>query len=127
MGTHCLIQPLKRKSAAANYGQGVGDQNPVSEYANVNSPVQTPMSGKAGNTQKIPKTSKARSASQAVASNAGEGFRCKSFSLKCLCTYFTFQGAFSIVILLPSVSQYLIIAVPPSLLSHNPYLSCSLC
>nr|XP_009606865.1 transcription factor E2FB-like [Nicotiana tomentosiformis] len=63
--------PLKRKSAAANYGQGVGDQNPVSEYANVNSPVQTPMSGKAGNTQKIPKTSKARSASQAVASNAG--------------------------------------------------------
>ncbi|KAK4358549.1 hypothetical protein RND71_020778 [Anisodus tanguticus] len=64
-------QPLKRKSAAANYGQGVGNQNPVSVYANVNSPVQTPMSGKAENAQKVPRISKAKSASQAVASNAG--------------------------------------------------------
>ncbi|KAJ8552027.1 hypothetical protein K7X08_028470 [Anisodus acutangulus] len=63
--------PLKRKSAAANYGQGVGNQNPVSGYANVNSPVQTPMSGKAENVQKVPRTSKAKSASQAVASNVG--------------------------------------------------------
>ncbi|TMW85160.1 hypothetical protein EJD97_023650 [Solanum chilense] len=62
--------PLKRKSAAANYGQVVGDQNPASGYANVNSPLQTtPVSGK--DAQKVPRTSKARSASQAVTSNVG--------------------------------------------------------
>ncbi|XP_060169904.1 transcription factor E2FB-like isoform X1 [Lycium barbarum] len=63
--------PLKRKIAAANNGQGVGDQNPVSGYANVNSPVLTPMSGKSGTAQKVPRTSKAKSASQAIASNVG--------------------------------------------------------
>lgn len=61
--------PLKRKSAAANYGEGVGDRNPASGYANVNSPVQTPISGK--DAQKVPRTSKARSASQANTSNVG--------------------------------------------------------
>lgn len=70
---NCLFQPLKRKSAAANYGQGIGDQDPVSGCANVNSPVQTPISGK--DAQKVPRTSKARSASQAVTSNVGEDFR----------------------------------------------------
>ncbi|XP_060169905.1 transcription factor E2FB-like isoform X2 [Lycium barbarum] len=68
---YCLDQPLKRKIAAANNGQGVGDQNPVSGYANVNSPVLTPMSGKSGTAQKVPRTSKAKSASQAIASNVG--------------------------------------------------------
>lgn len=70
---NCLFQPLKRKSAAANYGQVVGDRNPACGYANVNSPLQTtPVSGK--DAQKVPRTSKARSASQAVTSNVGEDF-----------------------------------------------------
>ncbi|CAN4119173.1 unnamed protein product [Withania somnifera] len=61
--------PLKRKSAAANYGQGIGGRNPVSGCANVNSPVQTPMSGK--DAQKVSRTSKAKSASQAGTSYVG--------------------------------------------------------
>lgn len=80
-GVHnCLFQPLKRKSAAANYGQGIADRNPVSGYANVNSPMQTAISGK--DAQKVPRTLKARSASQAVTSNVGEDFQLKMFHTK---------------------------------------------
>ncbi|KAM3374295.1 transcription factor E2FB isoform X1 [Capsicum galapagoense] len=63
--------PLKRKSEIANYEQGVGTQVAGSGYADVSSPMQTPISGKAGKSQKVPRTSKARSAAQAAASNLG--------------------------------------------------------
>ncbi|OIT24671.1 PREDICTED: transcription factor E2FB-like [Nicotiana attenuata] len=63
--------PLKRKSETANYKQGVGAQITDSGYADVSSPMQTPISGKVGKAQKVPRTSKARSASQAATSNLG--------------------------------------------------------
>ncbi|KAH0660784.1 hypothetical protein KY289_029532 [Solanum tuberosum] len=60
--------PLKRKSGTANYEQGVGAQVAGSGSFNGSSPMQTPISGKAGNSQKTPRTSKARSAAQATSS-----------------------------------------------------------
>ncbi|NP_001312535.1 transcription factor E2FB-like [Nicotiana tabacum] len=63
--------PLKRKSETTNYKQGVGAQITDSGYADVSSPMQTPISGKVGKAQKVPRTSKARSASQAATSNLG--------------------------------------------------------
>ncbi|KAH0666968.1 hypothetical protein KY285_028174 [Solanum tuberosum] len=60
--------PLKRKSETANYEQGVGAQVAGSGSFNGSSPMQTPISGKAGNSQKAPRTSKARSAAQATSS-----------------------------------------------------------
>ncbi|XP_055832543.1 transcription factor E2FB-like [Solanum dulcamara] len=60
--------PLKRKSDTANYEQRVGAQVPGSGSADVSSSMQTPISGKAGNSQKVPRTSKARSAAQATSS-----------------------------------------------------------
>ncbi|KAL3335896.1 hypothetical protein AABB24_031891 [Solanum stoloniferum] len=60
--------PLKRKSGTANYEQGVGTQVAGSGSFNGSSPMQTPISGKAGNSQKAPRTSKARSAAQATSS-----------------------------------------------------------
>ncbi|KAM3398828.1 transcription factor E2FB isoform X1 [Capsicum galapagoense] len=68
-GIVVMTPPLKRKSTATTYGQEVGDRNPVSGSANVNSPMQTPMSGK--DVQKVLRTSKAKSASQAGNSNVG--------------------------------------------------------
>lgn len=59
---------LKRKSGTANYEQGVGAQVAGSGSFNGSSPMQTPISGKAGNSQKAPRTSKARSAAQATSS-----------------------------------------------------------
>ncbi|XP_059300314.1 transcription factor E2FB-like [Lycium ferocissimum] len=59
--------PLKRKSETANSEQGVGAQ----VAGDTNSPIQTPISGKAGKSQKVPRTSKARSAAQAATSNLG--------------------------------------------------------
>lgn len=56
-----------------NHNQVSGDENPGFVYS-LNSPLQTPVSGKSGKTQKMPRTSKAnRSASQSAA-NAGENF-----------------------------------------------------
>ncbi|XP_049343159.1 transcription factor E2FB-like [Solanum verrucosum] len=60
--------PLKRKSGTANYEQGVGAQVAGSGSFNGSSPMQTPISGKAGNSQKAPRTSKARAAAQATSS-----------------------------------------------------------
>ncbi|KAH0664379.1 hypothetical protein KY284_029310 [Solanum tuberosum] len=60
--------PLKRKSGTTNYEQGVGAQVAGSGSFNGSSPMQTPISGKAGNSQKAPRTSKARSAAQATSS-----------------------------------------------------------
>ncbi|KAK4719765.1 hypothetical protein R3W88_018103 [Solanum pinnatisectum] len=60
--------PLKRKCGTANYEQGVGTQVAGSGSFNGSSPMQTPISGKAGNSQKAPRTSKARSAAQATSS-----------------------------------------------------------
>ncbi|XP_019197805.1 PREDICTED: transcription factor E2FB-like [Ipomoea nil] len=59
--------PLKRKNETMNHNQVSGDENPGFVYS-LNSPLQTPVSGKAGKTQKMPRTSKAnRSASQSAA------------------------------------------------------------
>ncbi|KAK4375840.1 hypothetical protein RND71_006517 [Anisodus tanguticus] len=63
--------PLKRKSETANYEQGVGAQVVGSGYADVSSPMQTPISGKTGKAQKVPRTSKAKAAAQAAISNLG--------------------------------------------------------
>ncbi|XP_006361101.1 transcription factor E2FB-like isoform X2 [Solanum tuberosum] len=60
--------PLKRKSGTTNYEQGVGAQVAGSGSFNGSSPMQTPISGKDGNSQKAPRTSKARSAAQATSS-----------------------------------------------------------
>nr|GMD21367.1 transcription factor E2FB [Ipomoea batatas] len=61
---------MKRKNETMNHNQVSGDENPGFVYS-LNSPLQTPVSGKAGKTQKMPRTSKAnRSASQSAA-NAG--------------------------------------------------------
>ncbi|KAK4719766.1 hypothetical protein R3W88_018104 [Solanum pinnatisectum] len=64
---HCT--PLKRKSETTNYKQGVGAQIAGSGNADVISPMQTLISGKAGKSQKAPKTSKARSVAQATSSS----------------------------------------------------------
>nr|GME04166.1 transcription factor E2FB [Ipomoea batatas] len=61
---------MKRKNETMNHNQVSGDENPGFVYS-LNSPLQTPVSGKSGKTQKMPRTSKAnRSASQSAA-NAG--------------------------------------------------------
>nr|GMD22957.1 transcription factor E2FB-like [Ipomoea batatas]GMD24380.1 transcription factor E2FB-like [Ipomoea batatas]GME11220.1 transcription factor E2FB-like [Ipomoea batatas] len=58
---------MKRKNETMNHNQVSGDENPGFVYS-LNSPLQTPVSGKAGKTQKMPRTSKAnRSASQSAA------------------------------------------------------------
>lgn len=54
---NCLDQPLKRKSETANHEQGVGAQIAGCGNANVSSSMQTPISGKAGKSQKAPKSS----------------------------------------------------------------------
>ncbi|XP_015170600.1 transcription factor E2FB-like [Solanum tuberosum] len=75
--SHCEISnwlllvkhPLKRKSETTNYKQEVGAQIAGSGNADVSSPMQTLISGKAGKSQKAPKTSKARSVAQATSSS----------------------------------------------------------
>lgn len=47
--------------------------------------MQTPISGKAGKSQKVPRTSKARSAAQAAASNLGKDIPQEVFVSTNLC------------------------------------------
>ncbi|CAN4099031.1 unnamed protein product [Withania somnifera] len=63
--------PLKRKSETADYEHGVGAQVAGSGQADVSSPMQTPISGKAGKSQKAPRTSKARAAASNLGSPSG--------------------------------------------------------
>ncbi|VFQ71431.1 unnamed protein product [Cuscuta campestris] len=60
--------PLKRKSETINLNHTSGDENAVSVYA-LNSPLQTPVSGKSGKEQKTSRSSRAnhKSASQTAA------------------------------------------------------------
>ncbi|KAK3032760.1 hypothetical protein RJ639_034909 [Escallonia herrerae] len=65
--------PLKRKRDAADLEAENSEQNPSSGYTEaVNSPLQTPISGKGGKAQKAPRITKCnKSGSQTPASNVG--------------------------------------------------------
>lgn len=65
-------QPLKRKNETAKYNLVSSELNQGSGYSDANSPLQTPVSGKAGKAQKASRTSKANRSASQTAGNVGK-------------------------------------------------------